>query len=123
MGSKNNINSEKKAMNIGDITTIKDILFGQDIQSIENRFAEMDSKIGDANAGQQEDLAILKKETAEKLKAMDKRLADKLNDLEKHVNERVKDLEKQILNVSKSDKKSLAAMLQELSTNLIRGEK
>jgi len=74
-------------------------------------------------AGQQQDLIDFKKETAEKLKAMDKRLADKLNEMEKHVNERVKDLEKQILNVSKSDKKSLAEMLQQLSTNLIRGEK
>lgn len=122
MGSKN-INSEKKTMNIGDITTIKDILFGQDIQSIENRFAEMDTKIGDMDAGQQDELMNLKKETAEKLKAMDKRLANKITELEKQVDRQVKDLEKQIHNVSKSDKQSLAEMLQQLSTNLIRGEK
>jgi len=123
MGSKNNVKQGNGSMNIGDISIIKDILIGQEVELIDNRFAELESKLGDTGADHRQNLTTLKKQTTERLNALDKRLSDKLAELEKSMNQQMKDLEKQILNVSKSDKQSLASMLQQLSSNLIKGEK
>jgi len=121
--SNKNSNSKEKSMNIGDISTIKDILFGQDIQSIEERFSEINEKIGGVEGDSGKSLDALRKQTDEHLKALDKRFEEKMEELEKQMKQHVRDLEKQILNVSKSDKQSLAEMLQELSVSLIKGEK
>jgi len=110
-------------MNVSDISTIKDILFGADIQSIEERLNEINSKIGDVEGDSGKSLDVLRKQTDEHLKALDKRLEEKMAELEKQMKQHVRDLEKQILNVSKSDKQSLAEMLQQLSVSLIKGEK
>lgn len=121
--SNKNSNSKEKSMNIGDISTIKDILFGQDIQSIEERFNQISEKIGDVEGDSGKSLEALRKQTDEHLKALDKRVEDKMAELEKQMKQHVSELEKQILNVSKSDKQSLAEMLQQLSVSLIKGEK
>ncbi len=121
--SNKNSNSKEKSMNVGDISTIKDILFGQDIQSIEERFNEVNAKIGDVEGDSGKSLDALRKQTDEHLKAMDKRFEEKMAELEKQMKQHVRDLEKQILNVSKADKQSLAEMLQQLSVSLIKGEK
>lgn len=116
-------NSKEKSMNVSDISTIKDILFGADIQSIEERFNEIHGKIGDVEGDSGKSIEILRKQTDEHLKALDKRFEEKMAELEKEMKKHVRDLEKQILNVSKSDKQSLAEMLQQLSVSLIKGEK
>ncbi len=116
-------NSKEKSMNVSDISTIKDILFGADIQSIEERFSEINGKIGDVEGDTGKSIEALRKQTDEHLKALDKRVEEKMAELEKEMKQHVRDLEKQILNVSKSDKQSLAEMLQQLSANLIKGEK
>jgi len=121
--SNKNSNSKEKSMNVGDISTIKDILFGADIQSIKERLNEINSKIGDVEGDSGKSVEALRKQTDEHLKALDKRFEDKMAELEKQMNQHVRDLEKQILNVSKSDKQSLAEMLQQLSVSLIKGEK
>lgn len=121
--SNKNSKSKEKSMNVSDISTIKDILFGADIQSIEERFNEMNEKIGDVESDSGKSLETLRKQTDEHLKALDKRFEEKMAELEKQMKQHVLDLEKQILNVSKSDKQSLAEMLQQLSVSLIKGEK
>lgn len=123
MGSKNNAKQGNGSMNIGDISIIKDILIGHEVELIDNRFAELESKFDDAGSEHRQNLATLKKQTSERLNALDKHLSDKLVEMEKSMSQQMKDLEKQILNVSKSDKQSLATMLQQLSSNLIKGEK
>ena len=104
-------NSKEKSMNVSDISTIKDILFGADIQSIEERFSEINGKIGDVEGDSSKSIEALRKQTDEHLKALDKRVEEKMAELEKEMKQHVRDLEKQILNVSKSDKQSLAEML------------
>lgn len=123
MSSKNNNSKEKGMMNLGDVSTIRDILFGSDIQSIEERFEQVGATIGDLKSSSGKDLEALKKETEEHLKSLDKRFEEKMAEMDRQVKQHVTDLEKQILNVSKSDKQSLAEMLQQLSVSLIKGEK
>lgn len=123
MGSKNNENKGNSSMNIGDISIIKDILIGQEVASIDNKFAELESKFSDAEVEHRQNLATLKKQTTESLNTLDKHFNDKFAEMEKLMNQQVKDLKEQIFNVSKSDKESLASMLQELSSNLIKEEK
>ena len=110
-------------MNLGDVSTIRDILFGSDIQSIEERFEQVSATISDAQSTSGKNLETLKKETEEHLKSLDKRFEEKMAEMDRRVKQHVTDLEKQILNVSKSDKQSLAEMLQQLSVSLITGEK
>jgi len=121
--SNKNSSTKEKSMNVSDISTIKDILFGQDIQSIEERFSEINEKIGDVEGDSGKSLEALRKQTDERLKALDKHIEEKMGELEKQMKQQISDLEKQILNVSKSDKQSLAEMLQQLSVSLIKGEK
>ncbi len=121
--SNKNSSTEEKSMNVSDISTIKDILFGQDIQSIEERFNEINEKIGDVEGDIGNNIDALRKQTDEHLKVLDKRVEDKMAELEMQMKQHVKELEKQIRNVSKSDKQSLAEMLQQLSVSLIKGEK
>lgn len=123
MSNKVNSKEQKTPMNVGDITTIKDILFGQDMQSMEERFSELESKLGDTQGETIESVEALRRHADEEMKAIREHYAKKIADVEKQMKQNVKDLEKQILAVSKSDKQSLAEMLQQLSTNLIKGEK
>ena len=123
MSNKNSNSKEKSMMNVGDISTIKEILFGADIQSIEERFNQVNEKIGDVEGDSGKSLESLKKQTDEHLKALDKRFEEKMAEFDRQLKQHVRDLEKQIVNVSKSDKQSLAEMLQELSMSLIKGEK
>jgi|GEM_PF-1038818 len=123
MSSKNNNSKEKSMMNLGDVSTIRDILFGSDIQSIEERFEQVSATIGDLRGSTGKDIEALKKETEAHLKSLDKRFEEKMAEIDRQVKQHVTELEKQILNVSKSDKHSLAEMLQQLSVSLIKGEK
>lgn len=123
MSNKNSSSKEKSMMNVGDISTIKDILFGQDIQSIEERLNQIHEKIGDVEGDSGKSLESLKKQTEEHMKALDKRFEEKMAEMDRQLKRHVRDLEKQILNVSKSDKQSLAEILQELSVSLIKGDK
>jgi len=123
MSNKVNSKEQKTSANIGDIATIKDILFGQDIQSLEQRLNELEAKLGNAQGENTESLTSLRRHADEEIKAIKEHFAEKIANVEKRMNQNVKDLEKQILSVSKSDKQSLAEMLQQLSTSLIKGDK
>jgi len=123
MSNKVNSKEQKTPMNVGDITTIKDILFGQDMQSMEERFSELESKLGNAQGETVESVESLRRHADEEMKSIREHFAKKIAAMEKQMSQKTKDLEKQILAVSKSDKQSLAEMLQQLSTNLIKGEK
>lgn len=123
MSNKVNSKGQKTPINVGDITTIKDILFGQDMQSMEERFSELESKLGGTQEEIIESVESLRRHADEEMKAIREHYAKKIADVEKQMKQNVKDLEKQILAVSKSDKQSLAEMLQQLSSNLIKGEK
>lgn len=123
MSNKNSSSKEKSMMNVGDISTIKDILFGSDIQSIEERLGQIHEKIGDVESDSGKNLESFKKQTEEHLKALDKRFEEKMTEMDRQLKQHVQDLEQQIVNVSKSDKLSLAETLQELSVSLIKGDK
>lgn len=123
MSSKNNNNKEKGLMNLGDVSTIRDILFGSDIQSIEDRFEQVNTKLNDIESRSKKNLEALKKQNEDNLKSLDKNFEGKIAEMDRQMKQHVAHIEKQILNVSKSDKKSLAEMLQQLSVSLIKGEK
>ncbi len=109
-------------LGLGDISTIRDILFGEKTKEIDIQLQALQEKQGVLNDEQLERISELTKKTDKRIEDLEKQFEEKVAELEKKMNAHVEELERQIMNVSKSDKQNLAAMLQELSTNLIKGE-
>jgi len=121
MSSKKN-NNQPPQLASNDISTIQNILFGQHIQEIEKHFSSLEGKLNSTKDEQVKDLQELKKQTNRHLNNLEKKYAKRFADLEIKLEQQVNALEQQIANVSKSDKKNLAAMLHQLSVSLIKAE-
>ncbi len=114
--------NDNKTIGLGEISTIRDILMGQQMSEYNERFKEME-------ASQEKS----KKEVEDQIKDLDKALDKRLSTLEKDINSRfdkleelllgkVSELENRMDHSSVNDKKALGAMLQEVGNRLMNGK-
>jgi hypothetical protein len=112
-------NNQNQGMNLGELSTIRNILMGQQMAEYKQSFEGVNQTINEKEA-----------ETNEKLQALEKRMNERFANLEKDMNNRfdrleallmqnVKEINEHVANKSKNDKADLGRMLATISEQLI----
>ncbi|MFK7809580.1 MAG: hypothetical protein AB8F74_17380 [Saprospiraceae bacterium] len=115
----NNNNKNQTGANLAEISTIRDILMGQQINQYEENFQRI-----------QDEIENLRTELEEKLKAVDhfhkfamidfsKETNQRFNKVEKNLAKQVENLENKIRSSSTADKKELGRMMTNIGKKLM----
>ena len=116
--ANNNKNNGTEA-NLGEISTIRDILMGQHIHHYDEKFEQMQAEV-----------ELLKEDLEEKIKVVDhfhkfamidfsKETNQRFNKVEKQLAKQIESLENKIRSSSTSDKKELGRMMANIGKKLM----
>ena len=112
---------EEKTLGLGEISTIRDILMGQQINEFQKKFDATDGKVGELEKLMDKKLQSLEKDLNSRVDDMEKNMTARFDKLESLLKENVDNIEAKLATSSKSDKALLGQMLQEVSKKLLNG--
>jgi len=116
----NNEKNSNGTMSLGEISTIRNILMGDQMSNYESKFAEVAVQISESSKTAATDLAALKKAHEADLAALEKAMTARLDAIEKTMTEKVAALSQQITNTSTSDKHNIGMLLQKMGEQLLK---
>jgi len=119
MGEKNSNNSADN-FGLGEISTIRNILMGQQMNEYEQRFGHLEEKLTSASTDQGEKLVTFQKETEERLVKMEKEIGNRFDNLEKMLKEGLEQLQNQTNTTRNQDNDNLGKMLAEIGQKLMQ---
>ncbi len=106
---------------LGEISTIRNILMGGQMQQYDQTFADIDNKINANAKDADERLKALEQQMNNKFEALQKEMNDRFDKLETLLTENAEKLNERINAVSTTDKTDLGLLLAEVSNRLING--
>ncbi|TAK44263.1 MAG: hypothetical protein EPO28_05050 [Saprospiraceae bacterium] len=112
-------NENNQTAQMGEISTLRNILMGQQMAEYEARFARMEEEMAATKAQFSKELSALGALSAQHLAQLEKAVNERFDRLEKMINENIGRLDAKLLEVSKTDKSNLGQMLADLSKKLI----
>ncbi len=113
---------EEKSLGLGEISTIRDILMGQQIAEYDKRFKEV---ADDADSREKEinnRIQNLEKDISSRLDALEKDMSARFDKLEKLLADNISSLDNKLNDVSRNDKEILGQMLQDMGKKLLNGK-
>ncbi|MFT6938504.1 MAG: hypothetical protein ACJA1N_002811 [Saprospiraceae bacterium] len=112
-------NQNNGGMNLGELSTIRNILMGQQMAEYEKSFKEVNDTIDTKEAERNEKIEELENRINERFDNLDKDMKDRFDRLEAFLLENVRQINERISEVSTSDKADLGQLLAEVSVNLL----
>ncbi len=101
-------------LGLGEISTIRNILMGQQMNEYEQRFGHLEEKLVNASGEQGEKLQNFQEETRQNLASIEKDMNARFDALEKMLREGLDRLENQAEEKRLNDKEALGNMLAEV---------
>jgi len=105
---------------LGEISTIRNILMGEQMSQYETRFQEMQSALEEAQNKLKEDLKSTSSGTDIRLTQLEKDVNNRFDKLEKMLADGLAQMNEKIAAISQSDKQNLGKMLAEMSDKLMK---
>lgn len=112
---------EEKSL-VGEISTIRDILMGQQINEFQQKFDEATQKTNDLESYVNTKFDALEKDMQIRVSELEKGMNDRFDQLEKLLKDNVLSIEEKMSLSSKNDKEILGQMLQEVGSKLLNGK-
>ncbi len=104
---------------MSEISTIRNILMGQQMAEYEAKFLQLEKELDAVKEQFSKDLSALGGHSEQQLGQLEKAVNDRFDRLEKMIKENIGRLDAKLLEVSKTDKSNLGQMLADLSKKLI----
>ena len=104
---------------LGEISTIRNILMGEQMSQYENRFAEMQTALEKAQEELGNELRATASGTDDRLTNLERDMNARFDKLEKMLSDSVAQMNTRMDKISTADKKQLGEMLATLSQKLI----
>lgn len=117
MASKNE--QQLSAAQLSEISTIRNILMGQQMSEYEHTFDQINHDIAQAKEHLTQEISLLSDKTDGRFQQLEKDMNERFDRLEKLLDEHVRRLDAKLHSMSKTDKNDLGKMLAELSKKLI----
>ena len=105
-------------LGLGEISTIRNILMGQQMNEYEQRFGHLEEKLTTASGQQTSDLKAFQTETTRRLNEMENEINERFDKLEKMLREGLENLRTQNENSRKNDNAALGRMLGDIGRKL-----
>ena len=118
--AEKNTNNDADNFGLGEISTIRNILMGQQMNEYEQRFGHLEEKLVSASGEQGEKLATFQKETEVRLNNLEKEMSARFDGLEKMLKEGLEKLQSQTETSRTSDNDALGKMLAEVGQKLMQ---
>lgn len=106
---------------LGEISTIRDILMGGHIHQYEAEFNQIKQRIAQEHDETDQRIAALEQRIHERFEALEAQVNARFEALEAQMAAQVEQLHERISHVSKADKADLGRLLAEVSNRLING--
>lgn len=115
----NDNNNENQGMNLGELSTIRNILMGQQMAEYKQSFATVNQTINEKEAQTNEHIQDLKNQINERFENLERDTNARFDRLEALLMQNVREINDRIAAKSKSDKADLGRMLAAISKQLI----
>ena len=112
-------NEQLSAAQLSEISTIRNILMGQQMNEYESKFAGVSEEISNSREHFVNELNELSVKSDERFRKLENDVNERFDRLEKLLADHVSRLDQKLLTLSKSDKNDLGKMLSELSKKLM----
>ncbi len=112
-------NDQLSAAQIGELSTIRNILMGQQMNEYESQFHQIDQQMATMKADFSRDLAALGTQTDDRFQRLEKDMNDRFDRLEKLLADHVARLDKKSQDTSRNDKNKIGKLLADISKKLI----
>lgn len=113
---------ESQNLGLGELSTIRDILMGQQMAEYEKRFASLTQDLSASNGHLNARLDELRENSWAKVESLEAELKARLDQLERLMSEKLDQLNTKVSQTSTSDKAAIGKMLAEIGQKLM-GEK
>lgn len=111
---------QNNPMNLGEITTIRNILMGQQMQEYDGRFDSVQENLHVLEASLNEKLTNLEKQTENRLLELQNDMSERFDKLEQLLMGNIKDLHTKVDKVTGNDRQQLGALFAEMSKRLLK---
>jgi len=115
MANKN----QNTPMNFGEITTIRNILMGQQMQEYDGRFENVQENLNALEAALNEKIDAIEKRTEGRLQELQSDMSQRFDKLEQLMVGNVKDLNQKIDKITGDDRKKMGELFSEMSKRLL----
>lgn len=112
---------EEKSL-VGEISTIRDILMGQQISEFQDKFNDATEKTNDLESYVNTRFEKLEQNVESRFSALEQEMNDRFDQLEELLKGNVLDINQKMALSSKTDKEFLGQILREVSGKLLNGE-
>ncbi len=112
-------NEQLSAAQLSEISTIRNILMGQQMSEYENKFSEFGEEISGVKEHFNHELSSFNQKSDERIRQLEQAMNERFNRIEKMLADQVSRLDEKLLTISRSDKNDLGKMLSELSKKLM----
>jgi len=119
MSKKNNENQNGATLGLGEISTIRNILMGQQINDFESRFKDMEKRLNKMEDNLLSKIQELKTVSQTSNKTIVKESNQALTQLEKRLEKEVAELERKVEKATNKERKELGKMLNDMSKRLL----
>lgn len=113
-------NQQSNMNGIGEISTIREILMGQQINEDNSRFENIESELVRIETTINDKIDQMQAETNARFSALEQEMADRFDRLEELLSENTTQLHQKIEAVSTEDKADLGQMLSEIGKALMK---
>ncbi len=111
---------EEKSMGLGEISTIRNILMGNQMQEYEAKFETLKKESQDISKSTNEKVKSLEAEMNKRFDDLEKDLAKRMNKLEQILIENKTKMEEKIVEERKGDQELLGHLFKEISEKLLK---
>ena len=117
--SKKNNDADNGMMGLGEISTIRNILMGQQINETDSRFKDVEKRINKLEETLLAKIAELKEATQISHKSFAKETSQKFSSVENQMNKGFSDLDKKFEKINAKDRKELGKLFGDVSRKLL----
>jgi hypothetical protein len=107
------------ASQLSEISTIRNILMGQQMSEYEDTFGQINNEISQTKEHFSKELSTFSAQTEDRFRQLERDMNERFDRLEKLLTDHVNRLDEKLLSISKSDKNNLGKMLGDLSKKLM----
>ena len=121
MSDNGNNSSKNDTLNVGEISTIRDILMGQQMSEYDLRFKALEERMMEMMDTLDTQINDNNNQAIDQRNRMEKSLTDQLNNLDKAIGKRLEALENKLQQTSTKDKARIGKMLADMGKKLMEG--
>lgn len=114
------VNKEQKnSIKPGEITTIRNILMGQQMQEYDGRFEGVQENMNALEASLNEKLSVLEKQTEVRFQELQNDMSERFDKLERLLTNNMEELNQKVDKVTGDDRQKMGELFAEMSKRLL----